>query len=439
MPTKQVLHLVICIISWSGVVPRRVWPAAIVAFCFICIFPDSATAQDPVLQHLAATTIGGDQGVFVQAEDGTILAAQHESRPVHPASVTKVATSLALLEKLGPNYRFDTQFLAGGPVINGSLHGDLVVRATGDPSFIFENAFLMLQKLHAQGLREVKGDLKVEGTLIFNWKPDPMGQRLKRALQGLDGGEAWAALGEPSSRLKDVALHFLAEQLQQTSEEVLIENRSPPLITIVKALNGYSNNVFHLLSDRIGGPQAVEALVRMQLPLPLQSEVTVTNAAGAGELNRLSPRAAVAILWNLRRYLRAQGKELPSVLPVNSLDVGTLKKRLGEEPYRGCIVGKTGTFGSVGATALVGVLRTSKYGHVAFAVLNSWLAVPEARHRQDVFLRALIDATHAKPWDYVSHEKPIFSEAIVDPRSGAVPVHCLPSSQCSEKSRKLDP
>jgi hypothetical protein len=83
-------------------------------------------------------------------------------------------------------------------------------------------------------------------------------------------------------------------------------------------------------------------------------------------------------------------------------------------------VGKTGTFGSVGASALVGVLRTAKYGHVAFAMLNSWLPVAEARRRQDVFLRALIDATDAKPWDYVSNEKPIFTEAIVKTSSNTV-------------------
>jgi D-alanyl-D-alanine carboxypeptidase/D-alanyl-D-alanine-endopeptidase (penicillin-binding protein 4) len=398
-------------------VSGNVWHATIVGFCFICIgliLPNTATAQVSELQHFAATYFGADQGVFVQAEDGTILVAQQESRPVHPASVTKVATTLALFENLGHDYRFETRFLGAGPVIGGSLDGDLVVRATGDPFFVFENTFLMLRELHARGLREVRGDIRVEGPLIFNWKADPTGQRLKRALQGLDGSEAWAAIGEPASRLKEVALRFAAGRSQLTSSKVLIENRSPPLTTIIKALNGYSNNVFHLLSDSIGGPQAVEAIVRKHLPPALYSEITIANAAGAGELNLLSPRAAVAILWELRKQLRAHGKDLPSVLPVNGLDAGTLRKRLGEGHYRGCIVGKTGTFGSVGATALVGVLRTGKYGHVAFAVLNSWLPVPEARRRQDDFLRALIDATEAKPWDYVPEEKPIFAEARIN-------------------------
>ena len=157
----------------------------------------------------------------------------------------------------------------------------------------------------------------------------------------------------------------------------------------MKALNGYSNNVFHLLSDRIGGPQAVEAIARKHLPSTFSSEVIITNAAGAGEANRLSPRAAVAILWELRKKMRGLGKDLPAVLPVNGRDRGTLERRLSNDRYRGCIVGKTGTSGSVGASALVGVLRTDRYGQVAFAILNSWLPVPEARQRQDAFLRSL--------------------------------------------------
>jgi D-alanyl-D-alanine carboxypeptidase/D-alanyl-D-alanine-endopeptidase (penicillin-binding protein 4) len=398
-------------------VTRGLWHARLVGFCAICILLaslNSAAAWSDELQQLAATHFGTDQGVFVQAEDGTILVAQQETRPVHPASVTKVATTLALLERLGYEHRFETHFVAAGPVIDGSLAGDLIVRASGDPFFVFENAFLMLRKLHDRGLREVKGEIKVEGPLIFNWKGDPAGHRLKRALQGLDGAEAWIAIGEPSSPLEKVALRFTAGGSQEASRKIFAANHSPPLRTIVKALNGHSNNVFHLLSDRIGGPQAVEAIIRKHLPPALHSEVTITNAAGAGELNRLSPRAAVAILWQLQKQLRALGKDLPDVLPVNGLDAGTLKKRLDEDRYRACIVGKTGTFGSVGAAALAGVLRTRKYGNIAFAVLNSWLPVPEARRRQDAFLQALIDATEAEPWAYAPDEKPIFEEASVN-------------------------
>src|SRR6476620_8388063 len=101
-------------------VRRNLWHATIVAFCFIFLglaFHGTAGAQIRELQLLAATSFGADQGVFVQAEDGTILVAQQESRSVHPASVTKVATTLALFESFGPQHRFETQFLSSGPVI----------------------------------------------------------------------------------------------------------------------------------------------------------------------------------------------------------------------------------------------------------------------------------------------------------------------------------
>jgi D-alanyl-D-alanine carboxypeptidase len=99
---------------------------------------------------------------------------------------------------------------------------------------------------------------------------------------------------------------------------------------------------------------------------------------------------------------------------VNGFDAGTLRNRLGDDRYRGRIVGKTGTYGSVGASALVGMLRSGKYGPVAFAILNSGVPVPEARRRQDAFLRALMDATAAEPWNYAPRQVSIFAEARVN-------------------------
>ena len=83
---------------------RGLRQSTIVSFWFACIVfisLNTITASAAELQQLATTYLGVDQGVFVQAEDGTILLAQQEARPVHPASVTKVATTLALLEILG--------------------------------------------------------------------------------------------------------------------------------------------------------------------------------------------------------------------------------------------------------------------------------------------------------------------------------------------------
>ena len=124
--------------------------------------------------------------------------------------------------------------------------------------------------------------------------------------------------------------------------------------------------------------------------------------------NRFSPRAAVALVDALAAALAQKGHELTDVLPVSGIDPGTLADRLSER--RGYVVGKTGTFGSQGASALAGVLRTKRYGLVTFAVLNHGVPVPEARARQDAFVRALIDATDAEPWPYTAPARPDYTQ-----------------------------
>jgi D-alanyl-D-alanine carboxypeptidase/D-alanyl-D-alanine-endopeptidase (penicillin-binding protein 4) len=380
-----------------------------------------ATAA-PVLQELAGH-VGAGQGVFVEAEDGTVLVSQAAERAVHPASVTKVATSLALLKRLGVDHRFETRLVATGPVRDGVVHGNLRVEAGRDPFLVSEGAFLMLQRLRAQGVEAVEGRLLVHGPFLFNWQPDPDGKRFARTLEGEDGTDAWAAMAASAPgtpRLRDVALRFENRKVDRKvdasgAERTLVVHRSPPLVHVIKSLNEYSNNVFHLVSEVIGGPQTVESVARESVAPALRDEIVIENGAGAGTTNRLSPRAAVALLRALSREVERQGYTLTDVLPVSAVDPGTLVDRLTEPAsYRRTIVGKTGTFGSVGASALAGVLRTRRYGRVAFAVLNHNVPVPAARGRQDAFVRALVDATAAEPWPYDQPVRPAFTTAQVE-------------------------
>ena len=95
--------------------------------------PEGARARP--YQALAERLVGPDQGVFVLAEDGTVLASVAADRPVHPASVTKIATTLALLRELGPDHRFATR-VRGPPPEDGRIRGDLTVAASGNPFFL---------------------------------------------------------------------------------------------------------------------------------------------------------------------------------------------------------------------------------------------------------------------------------------------------------------
>ncbi len=180
----------------------------------------------------------------------------------------------------------------------------------------------------------------------------------------------------------------------------------------MKALNGYSNNIFHLAADAIGGAPAVQAAARAAVSPELHGEIVIENAAGAGTVNRISPRAAVALLDALRRKLGGLGRDLTAVLPVSGIDPGTLRERLLAPPAgRGLVVGKTGTYGSEGASGLAGALRTTRHGVVTFAILNRGVPVPEARRRQDALVTRLAVTLGAEPWPYGAPAPPAFDQA----------------------------
>jgi D-alanyl-D-alanine carboxypeptidase/D-alanyl-D-alanine-endopeptidase (penicillin-binding protein 4) len=104
---------------------------------------------------------------------------------------------------------------------------------------------------------------------------------------------------------------------------------------------------------------------------------------------------------------------LIDILPVAGIDEGTLRNRLNSAGETGRIVGKTGTFGSYGASALVGAIATSDRGTVYFAILNHGVPVPEARRRQDRFVRALLAHLHSIQWQYQPEARPAVALAEV--------------------------
>src|SRR5262245_5218623 len=138
---------------------RNAFGRGVVLLVWALALPAAAPGADGErpLQALAISRVGAGQGVFAIAEDGTVLAAEQADRPVHPASVTKIATTLALLRELGPEHRFETSFRAGGAVHDGAIDGNLEVAAGRDPFFVDEGAYLVLLELHRMGVRRVAG------------------------------------------------------------------------------------------------------------------------------------------------------------------------------------------------------------------------------------------------------------------------------------------
>jgi D-alanyl-D-alanine carboxypeptidase/D-alanyl-D-alanine-endopeptidase (penicillin-binding protein 4) len=390
----------------------------------LCIGWHGAVASGgelPGLAQLARSILGPDQGVYVEAADGSALLAQAASTPVHPASISKVPTTLALLRKLGSDYRFVTTFAARGPVRDGTIDGDLLVDGGGDPYFVDENALLVAQRLNQSGVNRVAGTLRARGILLFDWQSDGAAAQLQQAMSGKASAAAWTTLqalspapgSPPAVSFAGVADASTPQLSTADAVQPLLIHRSQTLLSLVKSLNDYSNNVFNLLADAAGGAAAVESVARSSVPEEMRAEITLRDGAGTDARNRLSPRAAVNLLRALERELATTGHTLVDALPVSGVDAGTLHDRMNGPGESGHIVGKTGTFGDYGASALIGAIPTSDRGTVYFAILNHGVPVREARSRQDRFLRALLAKIGSLPWNYQLDPRPAIARADV--------------------------
>ena len=86
----------------------------------------------------------------------------NEHQSMNPASTMKIATTLAGLELLGPQYVWRTEALAAAPVTQGVLEGDLWLRGSGDPRLVIEDLWLLVQRIRGSGVREIRGDLVLD-------------------------------------------------------------------------------------------------------------------------------------------------------------------------------------------------------------------------------------------------------------------------------------
>jgi PBP4 family serine-type D-alanyl-D-alanine carboxypeptidase len=107
---------------------------------------------------------------FYDPEQNQVIIEHDADRLLIPASVVKMVTSATAIDRLGPDYRFETRFYTSTPLsAEGQLNGDLIVYAGGDPSMETKVVDSLrttwtgniADNLFAQGLREINGDLRL--------------------------------------------------------------------------------------------------------------------------------------------------------------------------------------------------------------------------------------------------------------------------------------
>ncbi|GAB1543807.1 D-alanyl-D-alanine carboxypeptidase [Scytonema sp. NUACC21] len=357
------------------------------------------------LQTLKLVTSEQTQSQGIWLQSGPILMANHQgTTPLPAASLTKIATSLAALTTLGPNHQFQTLVSATGPLQNGVLQGDLIITGGGDPLFVWEEAIALGNSLNQMGIKRVTGKLIINGNFAMNFQRDPQlaGQMLKQAMNSTTWSRAVsfqhslmpkgtlkpqvAIAGEVKLGAQDIA------SLQNQQQTLLLRHYSLPLKQIIKEMNVFSNNeMAEMLAEAVGGAQIVQSKAARLARVP-QSEIQLINGSGLGQENRISPRAACAMLMAIQKEALNYQLTLADLFPTSGFDHrGTMHSR----QLPPATVMKTGTLRDV--SALAGVVPTRDRGLVWFAIINRGYGVPAFRANQDRLLQTLVKQLQIAP------------------------------------------
>jgi serine-type D-Ala-D-Ala carboxypeptidase/endopeptidase (penicillin-binding protein 4) len=121
--------------------------------------------QDVAFKH-------GEVAFFaVNLDNGKVIAEHNSQRAMIPASVQKLITTGAALEKLGTDHTFETSFAHTGVISNdGILNGNLIITPMGDPTFDSENSGLTEEALFAKIKKELtdKKISQINGKIVFD-------------------------------------------------------------------------------------------------------------------------------------------------------------------------------------------------------------------------------------------------------------------------------
>lgn len=359
---------------WSQI--RAIYPAS--------QKPDELPSLTKFKQKL--TTEGRDlnmHGVYVETlETREPLVAFNEDAVFNPASVMKIVTSIAALDKLGVDYRFKTEFRAYGEINAkaGELNGDLIVVSGGDPAFSIRDAVNAGATLRKLGINRVTGNLIVSGSFTCN----------ENSQTDVSAGVLRRNLGLPIRGNTTLETSPLNKELGRK----LFTIESDTLLHILREQNAHSvNSMADALGEFIGGAEAVKKFLVERVGLK-EEEVFISRASGL-ETNRLTPWGTAKMLRGALAWLRENGYSPEDLMPIAGVDHSTVGGRFTEPGFAGSVVAKTGTLHETdnGAANLAGIAYTKDKGAVLFVIYDmaEGRNVAHLRSVQDEFLKNLMN------------------------------------------------
>jgi D-alanyl-D-alanine carboxypeptidase/D-alanyl-D-alanine-endopeptidase (penicillin-binding protein 4) len=339
-------------------------------------------------------------------EEGASLYRRASTRPMTPASNQKLLLSMALLDHFGPDFRLRT--VAAAPLVeNGSVHGDLWILGTGDPTVNRRALSTLAKRIAAAGITAIDG--RVMGSTSYfsrdwfapGWKSSFPKEEiaLPSALTFRGNQLGDRHVSDPERR----AAAWVIRRLRALGVSVggaagsgeapgglaeIAAMESKPLGVLLRIVNRYSWNFgAEVLGKRLGversggpgtiakGAEAVRAWAANG-GTPLSSY----DSSGLSYRNRVSPTGIVRLLALAED--RPWGPNLHASLP--GPGQGTMKGRLAGVMVRA----KTGTLTRI--SSLSGWVWLERRGAWAeFSIISRGLQKPIAMGIENTIVRTL--------------------------------------------------
>lgn len=109
---------------------------------------------------------------YIENSEAHLLFDLNSERSFLPASLTKIASAAAFLEKFPRGHVFKTQLLTNGTIKEGKLEGDLILKGGGDPAFVSENMWFLVNEFLRSEVQVVSGNIVVDSSRFDEEKFD---------------------------------------------------------------------------------------------------------------------------------------------------------------------------------------------------------------------------------------------------------------------------
>lgn len=203
----------------------------LVVLLLLCQTLAHAQLPAPVSEALGKAGVPQEAvAVYVQSVDKLagqrIALVEHRAeQSMNPASTMKLLTTYAGLELLGPAWRWRTEVYRDGAVNQGVLVGNLILKGYGDPEFMAEDLWRLVNRLRQAGIREIRGDLVLDNSYFASTAPG------EAAFDNEPYRAYNATPGALVSNLKSTSFRFLGDAQQPTIQadpelpEIVIVNQ----------------------------------------------------------------------------------------------------------------------------------------------------------------------------------------------------------------------